>query len=210
MQCMAGIAENIAKIKSEIGSARLVAITKGRGVGDVNEAIAAGITEIGENRVQEASTKLPHLPANITKHMVGHLQRNKVIKAVELFDVIQSVGSVALAKKIAEEAEFQEKRIAIYVQVNISGKESQTGFSIGEIETAAEEIRKLQGKFFVVDGLMCIASIENPKGDFVAARAIAEKLRLQVRSYGMSGDYKVAFEEGSNMVRIGTAIFGKR
>lgn len=207
---MAGIAENVFRIKSEIGSARLVAVTKGRSIGEIEEAIAAGITEIGENKVQEASGKFGKLPSNVKKHMVGHLQSNKVRDAVALFDVIQSVDSVKLAEKIAGEAKRQKKRIAAYLQVNVSGKQSQSGFSIGEIGEAAGEIRKMQSEFFSVDGLMCIASIENPKKDFAAAKEIADKLNLHVRSFGMSGDYKIAIEEGSNMVRIGTAIFGER
>ena len=204
---MPSAAENISKIRSEIGSARLVAITKGRSISEINEANDAGITEIGENRVQEAMGKMPLLPKKIIKHMVGHLQSNKVKDAVGLFDVIQSVDSVKLATKIAGEAARQKKRIIVYLQVNVSGKETQGGFSVGEIENAASEIRKLQSDFFVVDGLMVIASIDNAKADFRKAKEIADRLELRVFSAGMSGDYELAIEEGSGMVRIGTAIF---
>lgn len=207
---MDGIAANVSRIRTGIGSARLIAITKGRGVAEIKEAIAAGITEIGENRVQEAVEKLPHLPKNITRHFVGHLQSNKVKDAVELFDVIQSVDSVKLARKIAGEAARQKKRIAAYLQVNVSGKETQGGFSAGGIGSAAVEICTLQSDYFVVDGLMVIASKEKPREDFRRAKEIRDRLGLPVFSAGMSGDYKIAVEEGSNLVRIGTAIFGER
>ncbi len=208
---MVGIAENVARIKSEIGSARLVAITKGRNASEVEEAIAAGITEIGENRTQEAKEKVDAArKPGVIFHMVGHLQSNKVKDAVSLFDVIQSVDSIKLAGKIAEEAALQKKRIVAYLQVNVSGKERQGGFAADEIENAAAEIRKMQSEFFAVDGLMAIASVENPRDDFRKAKHIADRLKLPILSMGMSGDYKIALEEGSNMVRIGTAIFGER
>ncbi len=209
---MADIAKNIARIKSEIGSSiRLVAITKGRSLAEINEAISAGITEIGENKVQEAAEKFGRLQktTGITKHMVGHLQSNKVKDAVALFDVIQSVDSIKLAGKIAEEATLQKKRISIYLQVNVSGKDTQSGFATGEIEAAANEIRKFRHEFFVVGGLMVIASQDNPRGDFRKAKEICGRLGLKIFSAGMSGDYEIAVEKGSNMVRIGTAIFGE-
>jgi len=205
-----GIAENITRVKSGIGGARLVVVTKGRSIGEIKEAIAAGAVEIGENRVQEAALKLPQLPKNITRHMVGHLQSNKAKDAVALFDAIQSVDSVKLAEKIANEAVRQKKRIVIYLQLNVSGKESQGGFSPAEIGRAAAEIKKMQSWFFVIEGLMIIASVENPRGNFRAAKTIADRLNLRVFSAGMTSDYNIALEEGSNMVRVGTEIFGER
>jgi PLP dependent protein len=207
---LGSIATNIKDMRERIGgNTRLIVITKGRSLAEINEAISAGITEIGENRVQEAAEKLPLLPKNIIRHMVGHLQSNKVKDAVALFDVIQSVDSVKLAAKIAKEATAQKKRIIAYLQVNVSGKGTQGGFSAGEIEGAAMKIRAMQSDYFAVEGLMVIASKENAREDFRKAGEICGKLGLPVFSAGMSGDYKIAVGEGSNMVRIGGAIFSR-
>lgn len=208
---MPSIAENISKIKSEIGSARLVAVTKGRSTSEIKDAIAAGICEIGENRLQEAMGKIESLRGKkIIFHMIGHLQSNKVKDAVRIFDVIQSVDSVRLAEKISKEATAQRKKIVAYMQVNVSGNETQGGIAAAEIFQVAEKIMALQSEFFVVEGLMIIASREHAREDFRKAKAIFDRLGLQVFSAGMTSDYGFAVGEGSNLVRIGTMIFGRR
>lgn len=193
---------------------RLVAVTKGRRLGEIEEAIGAGVKEIGESKVQEAADKIPALKAahpGLIFHMVGHLQGNKAKEAVQLFDIIQSVDSVVIAQKIASEAQMQKKKISILVQFRISGKEGQYGYSsAAELDNAIAELRKLEAMhspYFRLAGLMGIASRERPAEDFSRLRALAKSLSLPVLSMGMSGDYKIAVEEGSNMVRIGTAIF---
>jgi hypothetical protein len=148
------------------------------------------------------------MSTRIVKHLVGHLQRNKVKEAVSLFDVVQSVDSLALAKKIANEAAAQKKKIVAYVQFNVAGKEGQTGFKTEkELNEAVEQIRLLQHDFFKLEGLMAIASQTHPEKDFKRLRKLATALKLPVLSMGMSDDYELAMFEGSNMVRIGRAIF---
>ncbi len=197
------------------GSVRLVAITKGHELDEIKSALSAGCLEIGENKIQEAEEKniisLKESHPNIVLHMVGHLQRNKVKMAVSIFDVIQSVDSIALARKIANEAAAQKKCITIYLQFRVSGHESQDGF-IGEeeLESAAKEIRAMQNEYFKLEGLMGIASVAHPRENFEELKAMADRLKLPIISMGMSGDYRIAIEAGSTMVRIGTAIFGER
>ncbi|MFH1095534.1 MAG: YggS family pyridoxal phosphate-dependent enzyme [Candidatus Micrarchaeota archaeon] len=193
---------------------RLVVITKGQAPGNIRQAIGAGAKEIGESKVQEAAAKLPALKAaypQLVFHMVGHLQGNKAKEAVQLFDCIQGVDSVQLAQKIADEAEASRKKISILVQFRISGKEGQYGYSsAAELDNAILEIRKLEemhSPYFRLEGLMGIASRERPAEDFSRLRVLAKSLSLPVLSMGMSGDYRIAIEEGSNMVRIGRAIF---
>jgi pyridoxal phosphate enzyme (YggS family) len=212
---MGKIAENVAKIRASLPpSVRLVAITKGRKIDEISEAIAAGIAEIGENRVQEAEGKIPALKLkhpNVVFHMVGHLQSNKAKDAVAIFDVIQSVDSLALAQKIANEASARKKNVSIMLQFRISGLESQTGYSSEtELSQAVSEVRRLEqmhSPFFKLIGLMGIASRDRPEGDFRRLSQLAKSFSLHTVSAGMSNDYKIAVEEGSNMVRIGSAIF---
>lgn len=209
------IYSNIQYIRSQIPKhVRIVAIAKGRSVEEIEEVIKAGIFEIGENRVQEACKKFPKLKAaypHIILHMVGRLQRNKVKRAVEVFDVIQSVDSIKLAQKIAKYAQEKKKNISILVQVCISGKESQGGYkSEEELKKAIEEIRRLEkihSPYLKLEGLMGIASLNNPREDFRRLKKMADCFMLPTISMGMSGDYNIAIEEGSTMVRIGRAIF---
>ena len=194
---------------------RLVAVAKGRPRSDLEALVAAGCRELGESKVQEAQDKgLTALKAahpELVLHMVGHLQRNKASDAVSLFDVIQSVDTVALAQKIAIAASEQKKKISILLQFRISGKESQSGYtSETELAQAVQELRKLEqihAPYFKLEGLMGIASREHPRGDFKRLRQLAKSFSLPVLSMGMSGDYKIAVEEGSTMVRVGSAIF---
>lgn len=190
---------------------RIIAVTKGRGAQDIYALTDAGAREIGESRVQEAKEKFPELRISnkIIRHLIGHLQRNKVRDAVRLFDVIQSVDSLPLAEKIAKEAMAQKKKIAVYVQFNVSQKSGRFGFgSERELTEAVEKIRLLQTDFFKLEGLMGIATPEHPQKDFETLKRLADALHLPVRSWGMSDDYEEAVFFGANTVRIGRAIFG--
>ena len=194
---------------------RLVAVSKGRSLAEIEQALAAGCLEFGESKMQEAAdkgwAKLKACNPNLVLHMIGRLQRNKVKEAVQLFDVIQSVDSVELAQKISREASEQKKHISVFIQFRISGKETQSGYtSEAELAQSISEIRKLEtiyAPYFRLEGLMGIASRERPKEDFSRLRALAKSFSLPLLSMGMSDDYEIAVEEGSNMVRIGRAIF---
>ena len=196
---------------------RLVAVTKGHSLEEIEPLIAAGVREIGEGKVQEAESKILALKAahpKIIFHMVGHLQRNKVKDAVALFDVLQGVDSVALAQKIGVEAQERRKQITILLQFRISGQESQSGYtSETELANAISEIKKLEtahAPYFKLGGLMGIASRERPREDFKRLRQLAASFSLPILSMGMSGDYKIALQEGSTMLRLGSALFEEK
>ncbi len=193
---------------------RLVAVGKGHTAAEIEQAVSAGCFELGESKVQEAEGKIPQLRRahpNLVFHMVGRLQSNKLKEAVALFDVIQSVDSVILAQKIAREASELKKKISIFIQFRISGRETQSGYtSEAELSQSISEIRKLEqiyAPYFKLEGLMGIASRERPREDFKRLKQLAKSFSLPLLSMGMSDDYEIAVEEGSTMVRIGRAIF---
>jgi len=228
------IRDNIFRIREEIvsicrrvnrdpGEVKIIAVSKGRSEEEVKEAIAGGITDIGENRVQEAKRKYNNLRADysgITKwHMVGHLQSNKVKEAVSIFDLIHSVDDLSLAECIDRYAEKLGKTQDILLQVNTSGEKTKFGVRLADVILLIGEMRKL--RHIAIRGLMTIAPLtQNPeeiRPYFRALREIREEINrktallrepLTELSMGMSGDYKVALEEGSTMLRVGRAIFG--
>lgn len=204
------IKENIAKLKIP-PDIKLIAVTKTRNVEEIKEAINTGITCVGENKVQEAKQKFSFLP-KVEKHMIGHLQTNKVKTAVELFDMIQSVDSIRLAKEISKKCEFIGKVMPILIEINIGDEERKHGVKPEEAKDFIKEIS--QFKNIDVQGLMCIAPFikaEETRPYFKKMKEVFDSLgNLRWLSMGMSNDYKIAIEEGSNMVRIGTAIFGER
>lgn len=196
----------------------LMAVSKNHGPDAVREAALAGLTLFGENRVQEAAAKIPESPGSIHWHLIGHLQRNKVRPAVELFECIQSVDSVRLLEAIQQACDQSGRRMEIFLEVNVSGESVKFGFKPEEVAAVlqrAAEYHRLEFK-----GVMTIPPLtEDPEG----ARPHFQRLRtwrdrwqdetgvaLPVLSMGMSHDLEVAVSEGSNMVRIGTAIFGPR
>jgi PLP dependent protein len=198
----------------------LVAVTKTRTPSEVDEAIKAGITNVGENRVQEAATKKPQVTLPATWHLVGSLQSNKAKKALELFDVIQSVDSLHLATEIQHRCEQTDRRIRTLIEVNTSGEASKHGVAPDAVPNLVAGLLKLDR--LQLDGLMTIGpglAIDDPEASrpcFKALRALAEDCRqrfgipLPHLSMGMSSDFEVGIEEGATMVRIGTAIFGPR
>ena len=187
----------------------IVAASKGVAPQAIEAALKAGIRHIGENRVQEARAKMECLSAlepHPIWHMVGHLQRNKVKTAVQLFDIIESVDSVRLAQEISRRA---TKAVPILVQVNVSGEGTKSGFSVAEILGAVEEIARLPR--LEIKGLMTIAPLvkdaEEVRPVFRRLRQLRDALGLEHLSMGMTDDFEVAVEEGSTVVRIGRAIF---
>ncbi len=220
------IESNIKVLQKEVGErVRIVAVTKTRPLSQALEAIDAGITDMGESRLQEALTKLPNLPntnsqKSITKHFIGRLQTNKVKEIVGLFDVIQSVDSLKLARKIDQECRKIRKTMPILIQVNTSDEPQKGGVSVDELDDLIEGISKLPN--VRLEGLMTIAVRSDDKSKvrdcfrklnekFKNAKLDCEirnqKCKMSWLSMGMSGDYKIAIEEGSNMVRIGRGIF---
>ncbi len=196
----------------------LVAVTKTVEADRIEEAIAAGVNIIGESRVQEAKEKYGKVESKIIWHLVGHLQRNKAKDAVKIFDLIHSVDSTKLAKEIDKQAKKVGKIQKILVEVNASGEESKYGLSPEEVITFLKEVSGFPN--IKVEGLMTMAPFyENPQDCRPCFRKLRE-LREEIKaenikdvemvylSMGMSSDFEVAIEEGSNMVRIGRAIFG--
>lgn len=198
----------------------LVAITKTVDVELINEAIEAGIRVVGENRVQEAWRKFQEVGEKVHWHMVGHLQTNKVKRVLQFADMIHSVDSVYLAREIQTQAKKLERTIEILIQVNTSGEESKFGFEPEATIGAIEEVSTLPN--LKIKGLMTIgAFLPNPEDvrpcfkllhdlkDRVNERGITS-VEIGTLSMGMTNDYEIAIEEGSTMVRVGTAIFGER
>ena len=217
------IAERVERLRSLIDAAcqrsgrapeavTLVGVTKGIPPDAIHQAMAAGITHLGENRVQEAEAKRPALASidtSVTWHMVGHLQTNKVKTAVRLFDIIQSVDSLHLAEAISRRA---TKAIPVFLEVNVAAEPNKYGFALDELPRHHETISRLEN--IDVRGLMTIApQAHDPEGVrpvFRRLRDAAESLGLPDVSMGMSDDFEVAVEEGATYVRIGRAIFGER
>jgi pyridoxal phosphate enzyme (YggS family) len=190
----------------------LVAVTKGFGSEQVLEAVAAGICDIGENRVQEAEAKraaLTDLPAEVCWHMIGHLQTNKVKTALRLFDTIHSVDSVHLAEEISKRAPVP---VPAFLEVNVAAEPSKSGFALEELRGAYETIVGLPR--IDIRGLMTVAPISESSEDarpvFHRLAEAARELSLTELSMGMSDDYQVAVEEGATYVRLGRALFGER
>ncbi|WP_406669949.1 YggS family pyridoxal phosphate-dependent enzyme [Methanolobus sp. ZRKC4] len=212
------VTQNIKTIIKELEGIKLVSVTKTIDAERINESIRAGATIIGENRVQEFEEKFDEiLPCE--KHLIGHLQTNKVKKAVQLFDVIQSVDSLKLIQEIDRKAMDIEKVQKVFLQVNIGNEPQKYGFGQDEIRQIIPEISSL--KNIQVTGLMCIPPFVTPdqvRPYFKQMKALFDEMKLEncsninIRelSMGMSNDYMAAIEEGATMVRVGSAIFGSR
>jgi len=210
--------ENTKLILEKIGSTTLVCITKTIEPERINEAIRAGAAIIGENRVQEYEDKRDDILPCET-HLTGHLQAKKVKKAVRLFDVIQSIDSLKLIRNIDRRARDIGKVQRVYLQVNIGSEPQKQGFEPDELKNAITETRSLRN--VRVEGLMCIPPFvppEQTRSYFRKMKALFDEMKQENRdnidvrtlSMGMSSDYMIAIEEGATMVRVGSAIFGKR
>ena len=217
------VAENFRAIRAELDSlARdekiiLVAVTKNHGVESMREAIDAGATDIGENRVQEAAEKFPALERNATRHLIGHLQTNKVKPAVKLFDLIQSVDSVHLATALDKAAASVGKVQDVLIQVNAAREPQKSGVLLEDLNALTDFVDAAAN--LRLRGLMMIApnlpDAEECRPLFRQMRKLFDELKparaaFDFLSMGMTHDYKVAVTEGANVVRIGTAIFGER
>ncbi len=213
------IAEACTRSGRNVDDVKIVAVSKTVAVPQIAEAIAAGIDTIGENRVPEALLKHQEIGNTVAWHLIGHLQTNKVKKALQIFNVIESVDSLHLAEEINRRALEIDKIIDIFVQVNTSGEAGKTGFPPGQVEAAIQELVEL--KNIRITGLMTIgAFVDDPelaRPEFRQLQTLFSMLNkkyqintLKHLSMGMTNDYPVAIEEGATCVRIGRALFGER
>jgi pyridoxal phosphate enzyme (YggS family) len=223
------VLQRISKAASSVGrdgkEIRLLAVTKNVPVEIIEQTIKAGVTDIGENRVQEAGPKIKALKEKYPRviwHMVGHLQRNKVRQALDIFDIIQSVDSERLAREIhaKAEAKSQAGKIPVLVEINTSGEETKYGIPVN----STIDFLKIVSSFnnLSVQGLMTIVPLaddpQKARPYFRKLKVLSEEIKklnlpnveMNYLSMGMTDDFEVAIQEGSNMVRIGRAIFGKR
>jgi pyridoxal phosphate enzyme (YggS family) len=199
---------------------RLLAAAKSQPVESIQAAVAAGVRLIGENYVQEARIKQDAISIPLEWHMIGHLQRNKVKVAVELFDVIETLDSTALARELDKEGRKRNCTIRTFIEVNLAGEESKAGIPKGQVSALVAAVGELP--HISVEGLMSVPpfreNVEEVRPYFRELCALKEKLqRLQVPnvrlhelSMGMTHDYVVAVEEGATIVRIGSALLGPR
>lgn len=215
--------ERIARAAAAAGrdpaAVRLIAVTKGVGAERIEEALAAGITDLGENRIQEAEAKRGRVGVPATWHLIGHLQRNKAKRAAELFDVVQSVDSERVAHALAEHrAATGLPTLPVLIEVELTGLPARTGVQPDAVEPLARAVSTLHQ--FRLAGLMTIAPPVRVPADaapyFSRLREIRDRLirrlalQLPELSMGMSDDFTVAVAEGATMVRVGRAIFGAR
>lgn len=215
--------ENIEKSLQRVGrtdKVNLIAVTKTIDLDRINEAIAAGAKELGENRVQELSTKLDELENQANFHMIGHLQTNKVKYILDRVKLIHSLDRSSLAKEIDKRAKNMGISVDTLIQVNVAEEESKFGLKVEDLIPFVENVLKYSN--INIRGLMTIAPFVNDELElreiFRTMVDLKEKivqqnykeLSMDYLSMGMTNDYEIAIEEGSNMVRVGTAIFGKR
>jgi len=215
-----GIRDICIKEGRDPDSVTIVAVTKTIDADRINYAIENGVQNIGENKVQEIMTKYENIEENVSWHLIGHLQTNKVKYIIDKVALIHSVDSISLAEEISRRAEKAGLVKNILVQVNVAREDTKFGIDYEEIDGFVKQVSKLSG--IRVKGLMTIAPYYEEKE---LARPVFRKLKekfdmlakgdipnveMKYLSMGMTNDYKLAIEEGSNMVRIGTGIFGAR
>ncbi len=195
----------------------LVAISKNVAVKSIQNAYELGINNFGENRVQEALPKIKALPAGIRWHFVGHLQTNKVKFVLPSFSLIHSLDRYRLAQVLQEEGAKRDQKVDVLLQVNIAGEKSKHGFQQAEVQDVLQEVSTYS--HLRVRGLMTIAPfVPNPEEVRPYFRTLYRlfksinipEVEMKYLSMGMTNDYEVAIEEGSNMIRLGTALFGDR
>ena len=226
------LASNIAAVRASIKESAervgrrpeeitLIAVSKTKPVTMVEMAYRLGVTNFGENRVQEALPKIAEFrPQGIRWHMIGRLQSNKAHKVVSSFDAVHSIDSLNLAQVLNRYAETEKReRFPVLLEVNVAGEQSKAGMSVAEVPDVARQIAELP--YLDLQGLMTVAPrVEDPeevRPIFRALRSLQERLRDEVPdcswqhlSMGMTDDYCIAIEEGATIVRVGRAIFGER
>ncbi|WP_299117278.1 YggS family pyridoxal phosphate-dependent enzyme [uncultured Winogradskyella sp.] len=214
------ISKNLRSIKSSIPeNVTLVAVSKTKPVSDLMEAYNAGQRIFGENKIQEMVEKHEQMPKDIQWHMIGHVQRNKVKYMAEFVNLIHGVDSFKLLKEINKQAKKHDRIINCLLQIKIADEESKFGMSADEASTLLQSDEFSELKNIHVVGLMGMATftsnMKQVKNEFDYLRSTSEKLKtlnpnLLTISMGMSGDYQLAIECGSTMIRVGSSIFGAR
>lgn len=225
------IAENLKEVQRDINEVckkcgrdpsevTLIAVSKTKPLEDLKEAYDAGARDFGENKVQELIAKMPNLPSDIRWHMIGHLQRNKVKYIAGEVELIHSVDSFRLAEEINIQAKRKKIIIPALIEINIGDEESKFGVRPDEAKELCKEISELDS--IHIEGLMTVApAADDPEEVRRYFRKMHElfldiksenidNVEMKILSMGMTNDYKVAIEEGSTMVRVGTGIFGAR
>lgn len=226
---MEPVAENLERVRSQIADAakksgrslndiELVAISKTHEAEKVHAALEAGQQVFGESRVQEARAKIPLLPSSARWHFVGRLQKNKIRHALPLFELFHSVDSIELAREMDRIAAEEGLHPRVLLEVNVAGEGSKIGFAPDSLRAGMETLLALPR--LSIEGLMTIPPLapeaEESRKYFSALRDLRDQFAAQFQaglpqlSMGMSGDFAVAIEEGATLVRVGTAIFGKR
>jgi len=216
----ARVAHAAMRVGRDPGSVRVVAAAKTKPVELIAQAVAAGVTDVGENYVQEAVDKAARIGVPVTWHLIGHLQRNKAARAVELFSLIHTLDGTALAGTLARHAERRGQAARVLIEVNVGGEATKSGVSPAAV---ADLLAALATERWIeIDGLMAIPppspSPEAARPHFRLLRELRDRLRrhaaanapLRHLSMGMTDDFEVAIEEGATLVRIGRAIFGER
>ena len=207
-----------ARAGREAASVTLLAVSKTHPPETIQAAVNCGLLHFGENKIQEAKAKIPLCPGKARWQFIGHLQSNKVRDAVELFEMIQGVDSLGLAREISKRAEQAAKTVPILLEVNVAGEASKFGYQPARLLAELKELNALPK--IEIHGLMAIPPFsplpEKSRPYFQRLRELkieSEKILgfpLPHLSMGMSGDFEVAIEEGATIVRIGTALFGER
>ncbi|MFN8312636.1 MAG: YggS family pyridoxal phosphate-dependent enzyme [Cyclobacteriaceae bacterium] len=220
-----GIKNNIVKFRhaAAAAGARLIAVSKTHPVEKIQEAYDSGQRIFGENKVQELTEKQPVLPADIEWHLLGHLQRNKVKYIAPFISLIQSVDSLRLLEEIEKQADRNKRTIDCLLQVYIAKEETKFGLSSDELLEVIQSAEFKSMQHVRIVGLMGIATLtgdtQQIRQEFRSLKALFEQIKsmdlpgplfLREVSMGMSADYPIALEEGSTLIRIGTAIFGDR
>ena len=213
------IASRVAEVQRRIAAAAarsdrapesvlLVAVGKTYPLSDLLLAHAAGVRAFGENRVQEAEEKFPHLPGDAAGHLIGPIQSNKANRAVKVASVVETVDSLDLARRLDRAAAAAGKRLAVLVQVRLGGEVTKRGVEPEAAIALAASVNSLPA--LDLRGLMTIPPQGDTRPHFAALRRLGETLGLRELSMGMSDDFEAAVEEGATLVRVGSAIFGVR
>jgi pyridoxal phosphate enzyme (YggS family) len=213
------IAHRVAEVRGRIaeaerragrapGSVTLVAVGKTYPLDDLLAAYAAGVTAFGENRVQEAETKFPHLPAGCAGHLIGPIQSNKANRAAKIATVVETIDSEDLARRLDRAAAALGRRLGTFVQVRLGDEATKSGVEPGDAASLVALVRTLPN--LEIGGLMTIPPPGDTRPHFTALRELAGSLSLAGLSMGMSDDFEAAVEEGATLVRVGSAIFGER
>jgi hypothetical protein len=213
------IASRVAEVKRRIAAAAarsgrakesvlLVAVGKTFPLSDLLLAHAAGVRAFGENRVQEAEEKFPHLPTDAGRHLIGPIQSNKANRAAKVASVVETVDSEDLARRLDRAAAATGKRLAVLVQVRLGGEAAKSGVEPDAAPALVAFVKALPA--LDLRGLMTIPPPGDTREHYAALRRLGEALGLRELSMGMSDDFEAAVEEGATLVRVGSAIFGAR